>query len=131
MCLKVYPCTSKLCSKKSNKDIFHYNYCHCHHHDHNEHSCSRFWKCLPVAHTKQSCSIVLHIYTYLNSSEHDNFYLLLLKLIVYMPPYAVIDYIHVFNATNNERRVIPAQSSQPGESNHFWVPVVEGGMKSL
>ena len=43
MCLKVYPCTSKLCSKKSNKDIFHYNYCHCHIHDHNEHSCSRFW----------------------------------------------------------------------------------------
>ena len=93
MCLKVYPCISKLCSKKSNKDIFHYNYCHCHHHDHNEHSCSRFWKCLPVAHTKQSCSILLHIYTYLNSSGQFSF--AIIKIVYMTTSILLITYMYL------------------------------------
>lgn len=136
MCLKVYPCTHKIYSKKL-KQIFFIT---------NiiviiiiiiviiitiMNSCSRFLKWLPVPHPKQSCSVSLHYYMYFNTPEHHS------SFSSYLNPYfdykSITDLIQVFCASNNTRHVIhvPAKGSQPGESDHFRVPMVEGCMKSL
>ena len=134
MCLKIYPSTQGIQQKI--KHIFHYKYrrYYCHPHYHNEQLfqvLERVTSSPPKA-IMQYTFALIHVHVFEQyRTRHFSFAIKCLLILVLTTNQSLIKYRYF--ASNNSRHGmhVPAKGSQPGESDHFRVPVVEGGMKSL